>query len=175
MAKFIGFLLLFVIVVGFAIPSLFLDKAFAMDRATTIGAPAKDVHDVVSDFTTWDEWTAWTKEEDPTLEFEYSGSPGQVGHSMSWTGDELGNGTLTLTEVTPDAVRYSMVFDDMAPSQGAILIEERSGGQTAVQWSFSGEFEGMPYWRYMGLMMDRMTGPSFEQGLEKLKVRLESK
>lgn len=173
MAKFIGFILLFVIVVGFAIPSLFLDSAYAMDRTTTMKAPAQKIHGVIADFRTWGDWTVWNKDLDPTLERTYEKDPGEVGHTMTWKGDDLGEGTMTLTEITPEAIRYTMTYEGM-PSTGEFLIEAREGGETGVLWSNAGEFEGMPFKRYYGLFADKVQGPMFEEGLANLKTRVEA-
>ena len=173
MAKFIGFVLILVIVVGFVVPTIFLDKSFAMDRTTEINAGTQEIQEVVTDLTSWDDWTVWTKEVDPTLERTYTGEAGQVGHAMTWSGEDLGEGSLEITEITPDAVRYVMTYEDM-PSKGEFLFNERDDGTTAVRWTSSGEMDGMPYERYFGLIVDRITGPPFEEGLANLKERLEN-
>lgn len=176
MSKAIGLLLAIVIVVGFLIPQLFLSKSFAMDRGTAIAAPQADVHAVVSDLTTWKDWTAWNKTADPTVVYTYTGDPATVGHGMEWSGDKLGKGKLVLTAISPDRIEYEMEFDGQDKSDGSIvLLASGDGGQsTSVTWGFSGEMEGMPYKRYFGLLMDGMVGPDFEKGLSSLKERLES-
>ena len=174
MAKLVGFILLTVILVGFAIPSLFMSKTFAMDRATLIEAPAGEIHEHVRDLRTWKEWTAWNKTVDPSVEYVYVGNAGEIGHSMEWTGDKLGNGKLTLTAVEGDRITYDMMFDGEGGSEGSLVLVPRDDGRsTAVRWEFGGTMEGMPYKRYFGLMVDKMVGPDFEKGLATLKAQLE--
>ena len=176
MTKAIGFVLVLLVVVGFLIPQLFLSKSFAMDRGTLIASPQANVHAVVSDLTTWKDWTAWNKTEDPTVVYSYVGSPGTIGHAMEWTGDKLGKGKLVLTSIAPDRIGYDMMFDDQDAAQGSIVLTPAGeGGQsTTVTWGFSGEMDGLPYERYFGLLMDKMVGPDFEAGLSGLKSRLET-
>jgi hypothetical protein len=176
MSKAIGLLLVTVIVVGFLIPQLFLSKSYAMDRGTVIAVPQAAVHAVVSDLTTWKDWTAWNKEADPTIAYTYVGDPGTVGHAMEWSGEKLGKGKLVLTGIAPDRIEYDMEFDGQDKSAGSIVLAAAGEGSssTSVTWGFSGEMEGMPYKRYFGLMMDKMVGPDFEAGLTSLKERLES-
>lgn len=176
MNKIIGILLTLVVAFGFLVPQLFLSKSFAMDRATVVDVPQAEVHAIVSDFKTWKDWTAWNKEADPTLEYTYTGEPGTVGHSMEWTAEELGNGKLTMTSIEPGRVAYDMVFNGEDPSQGAVVLEPAVGkeGSTAVRWEFKGTMEGMPYKRYFGLLMDKMVGPDFEEGLAGLKKLAEA-
>ena len=176
MTKAIGLMLAILVVVGFLIPQLFLSKSFAMDRGTVIAAPQAKVHAVVSDLTTWKDWTAWNKTADPTVVYTYLGEPATVGHAMEWTGEKLGKGKLVLTSIAPDRIGYDMEFDGRDKSVGSLVLTPTGeGGQsTAVEWGFSGEMEGAPYQRYFGLMMDKMVGPDFEAGLSSLKVRLEA-
>lgn len=171
MAKFIGFALAFVILVGFVVPLVFLSDSYAMDRATEVAAPRAQVHAVVSDLRTWKEWTVWNKEKDPTVEYSYVGEPGAVGQTSTWKGEELGEGSMTITAVSPDRVAYELRFGEEDPAQIEMLLEERGPGATAVKWRMEGKFEGMPYERWFGLMIDRMAGPDFEKGLANLQAR----
>lgn len=172
MSKVIGFILLLVIVLGFIVPQVFLSKSFASERTTEIDAPRAEVHAVVSDLTTWKEWTVWNKEADPTVTFEYTGEPGTVDHSMSWTGEDLGDGFMKIVSVAPERIGYEITFADMKPSDVEMLLEE-SNGKTSVKWAMAGEMEGMPFNRYLGLFMDKLIGPAYEEGLVNLKARFE--
>lgn len=174
MKKFIGALLLFIIVFGFIVPQLFLSQDFAVKRAMTIDVPSAEVHRTVSDLRTWNTWTAWTSEEDPTLAWEYTGEPGEPGHSMEWKGDKLGEGKLTLTTVEAKRIAYTMIFAGSEETQGAFLLTPKAERSTDVSWEFTGEMGGMPFNRYFTLMMDKMVGPDFEKGLQKLKPYLEN-
>ncbi|MFT5731418.1 MAG: hypothetical protein ACJA2W_002511 [Planctomycetota bacterium] len=177
MNKFIGIVLTLVIAFGFLVPQLFLSKSFAMDRGNVIDAPQAEIQAIVGDLSTWKDWTAWNKEADPSLVYTYIGEANTVGHSMEWTGDELGNGKLTLTGIKPGQIDYDMEFEGDGNSRGAIILEPAVGkdGSTAVRWEFSGTMEGMPFNRYFGLLMEKMVGPDFEQGLVDLKALVESK
>ena len=52
--------------------------------------------------------------------------------------------------------------------EGAITLEQ-AGDRIKVTWSNEGDLGGNPVNRYFGLMMDKMIGPDFEEGLAKLK------
>ncbi len=175
MNKFIGIVLTIIVLFGFLVPQMFLSKSFAMHRAAVIDAPQGTVQAKIADLVSWREWTAWNKEADPTVEYTYTGDPGTVGHSMEWTGEELGQGKLTLTSVEAGRVGYDMEMDGSGGAQGAFILEPAKGGATgtAIRWEFSGTMEGMPYERYFGTLMDRMVGPDFEKGLASLKAQLE--
>lgn len=171
MAKFLGFALLFVLLVAFVVPLVFLDDAYAMDRSTEVPAPRDEVHAVVSDLRTWKEWTVWNREADPTVVYSYTGEPGTVGQSMSWKGEELGTGEMTITDVAPGRVAYELSFGGGDPAQIEMLLEPRGPASTAVKWVMGGKFEGMPHERWLGLLIGRMAGPDFESGLANLRER----
>jgi hypothetical protein len=173
MKKFLLIIVLAVVLLGIVIPQFFLDAAYAMDRSTVIDAKPAAITRVVADLRTWDSWTAWNSEVDPTIARAYTGTPGEPGHKMTWTSDELDNGSLEITTIEPTRVAYKMRIDGWDPSNGAFVMKPAADGTTTVKWEFSGEINGFPAKRYFGLMMDRMVGGDFEEGLTKLKAKVE--
>ena len=61
----------------------------------------------------------------------------------------------------------------MGDGTGAIMLEA-GGENTKVTWSNEGDLGANPINRYFGLMMDRMMGPDFEEGLNNLKRAVEA-
>jgi hypothetical protein len=59
-------------------------------------------------------------------------------------------------------------------SQGGIEFE-KSGDGLRIVWFNEGDLGWNPVSRYFGLLMDRMMGPDFEEGLTKLQKRAEGK
>ena len=55
-------------------------------------------------------------------------------------------------------------FDDL--SYASLDLEETSDG-TKVTWGFDSQFGG--FFKYFGLFMDGMLGPTYEEGLTNLK------
>ena len=173
MKKFLLILIAGIVLLGFVVPQIFLDKAYAMDRSATIAARPADIARVITDLNTWESWTVWNSDEDPTLEREFEGAPGQPGHGMSWTAKKLGNGSLTISTIEPLRIGYTMQMEGWDPSEGAFVMTANADGTTDVRWEMSGEITGFPAKRYFGLMMDGMVGPAFEDGLQSLKRKVE--
>lgn len=172
MAKFIGVLLFLAILLGFVIPSFFLSETFASERKTTVAATPAEVAAVVNDFRTWEQWTAWDKEYDPSMVRTFAGEPGQVGHKMTWKGDK-GAGSMEIVEIGADHTKYAFVWETEEPADNVIQYTPAGEGSTEVRWEMSGEFTGLPFERWFGLLMDGMIGKDFEKGLAGLKSRLE--
>ena len=93
-------ILLVILLVIFAIISAFLPSRYEVERERMVDASASEVFAVLSDLSTWPDWTAWNVERDPEAVFEYDGEG--EGSVMTWDGPALGLGRLELTEVQQD-------------------------------------------------------------------------
>ena len=167
---FVAFVAVLLLAVGFLLPT-----RYEVERSIIVQAYREDVHDLVADLEQWERWAPW-KEEDPTLRTTLGDTTRGVGASQSWTGDS-GGGRLHITASDPDTgIAYEMVFLDgerELPASGRIGYTDKTGA-TVVTWSMSGDFDMPVVGGWYALFADRMIGPMFERGLEKLKVAAES-
>src|SRR5687768_9377746 len=70
---------------------------FHVERSTEIDSPRDIPFGMVADFHQWDGWSPWEKL-DPGMKKTYEGTPGAVGSSYHWAGnDDVGEGKMTLT------------------------------------------------------------------------------
>ena len=77
---------------------------------------------------------AWNHAMDPSAQWTYSGTPSGAGAVMTWKGDKMGQGTLTLTNADPQhGVAYSTVIEDMTPAHGTFAFEA-GNTRTKVVW-----------------------------------------
>lgn len=171
MLKIIGIGLGAVIVlfvgIGFALPS-----GYEVSRSVIIDAPPEMIHSYVGELKNWEEWTPW-RDLDPTMKTTYGLITSGVGAHQNWTGDS-GNGELTFTASDESGIVYDLSFDEGAYQSVGRVIYEKSGDGTKVTWDMKGDAGMNIIGRYFGIMMDSMVGPPFEQGLTKLKDRVES-
>lgn len=174
MVKFLKWAVIALVVLfgGIFVVGLMLPAAYSVERTVSISAPPEKVHLMVGDLTQWQEWTPWL-EADPTIETTFGETTSGVGASQTWEG-ESGSGELTFTSSDEQSgVAYDMAFDEGTyESVGTIRYTPSSEG-TTVTWTMEGEMNGVAA-RYMGLAMNSMVGPMFEQGLTKLKARVEA-
>ena len=155
------------VAVGFLLPS-----GYEVERRITIAATTEQIHPLVEDLERWSEWEPW-REGDPTIKVTLGGTTKGVGAHQSWTG-ETGDGELTITESSPaGGIRYDMSFDGGAWLSEARIRYEPQGASTEVVWTMEGDTGSNPIGRYFGLLLDSLTGPMFERGLEKLKAAVE--
>lgn len=155
-------------VVAFVGIGLMLPSAYRVERSIVISADTQTIHALVGDLRRWPEWTPW-QDEDPSIRIVQGTTTSGAGAYQSWSGDG-GSGELTITDSSPDSgVRYDISFDNGAFQCKAALRYSPEGAATRVTWRMSGDAGMNIVGRYFGVMMDRLVGPMFESGLEKLK------
>ncbi|MFH2004905.1 MAG: SRPBCC family protein, partial [Bacteroidota bacterium] len=87
---------------------------------------------------------------------------------------EVGYGSLTITASDPNkSIAMMMDFMESGTATGKFKFEKVEGG-TNVKWSMETDLGMNLIAKYFGLFMDKMVGPDFEKGLNKLKTVAES-
>ena len=168
------FIVLIVLVAIFLIVALFLPSTVSVQRSIEVNKPSNVVYSYVADFNNFDYWSPW-KEIEPTAQTNVDGTPGTVGHKLSWKGQETGEGSFTITELVLDkAVKTQLDFIEPweAVAKNDWTFESTASG-TKVTWYYEGNAD-YPIGRYFGLMTDGMIGPDYEKGLGKLKANVEA-
>lgn len=177
MKLFIRFALAAVMVLLLVIAAgLLLPPHYRVERAIVTQAKPEKLYGIIADLRTWEDWTAWNKELDPTIIRTFSGPATGPGSVMAWDGKKTGQGEFKFTDTTPPGkLGYALSFEHgKYLSTGAFTIETNPKG-TVVRWSNEGDLGMNPISRWMGLFMDRLMGDDFAKGLTKLKERAEAK
>ncbi len=159
----------------FFIFSFFLPAEKYLERKLEINAPAKKVYELISDFSNYKSWNPWSKTE-PDAHGEMSGTPGKTGHKWLWDGKKIGRGYLKIKELVPgEKVISDLIFEKPRKMESLDIwkFESISKEKTMVYWGHRA-FLSYPMGRIFGLMLDKMLGKDFEQGLKNLKELSES-
>src|SRR5437667_51214 len=82
-------LLLFVV-------SLFLPGKWRVERSLSMRADSAAIYPYLANLKRWPEWTPWTKEKDPTLEWSFEGATEGTGAIQRWKSKKFGSGVLRL-------------------------------------------------------------------------------
>ena len=164
------------LVVLLLVVSLFLPSKWRVERSIVIAAKPEAIYPLIGQPKTWPEWTAWTKEKDPTLTFSYSGPEQGVGAVSKWTSAKMGSGTAVLTAADPQkGITFDLSIEEGKFKSIASIAMEPAGDGTKVTWSNYGDLGWNPIARYFGLMFEKWIGPDYEEGLANLKRKLEKK
>jgi hypothetical protein len=143
---------------------------FQVQRSATIHAPVDVVFEQVNDVKKSQAWSPWLKME-PDAKVTLEGPAAGEGAAMTWDGNKIGAGTMTIIDSRQDRLvqsRLDFVKPFKSTSTAEFLFIEQ-GDTTTVTWTMSGKNNFMG--KAMGLFMncDKMIGEQFEQGLANLK------
>jgi effector-binding domain-containing protein len=165
---------LVVLVVLFFAVGLALPRKVHLERSTSIAAPQATVFTLVNGYKRYNQWSPWAAK-DPSATYTFEGPAAGPGARMSWQGDAktVGTGAQWITESTPfEKVVMNLDFGaDGAATSSFLLAPEADG--TRLTWTFETDLGRNPVSRYVGMMMEGMLAPDFEQGLASLKTLAE--
>jgi hypothetical protein len=163
--------LLLLSVAGFLLPS-----SYVVERAISIEASTTSTFNTIADLNTWPTWSPWQKNADSTLVYTYTGAPGTPGSKLAWTGNSVGSGEITITQLNPaDGVFYEISASGETMAKGQARFLDKGDTRTRVAFTYSAELGWNPMQRFAGLFADGQVGPQFEAALLRLKATLESK
>lgn len=140
---------------------------YQVKKECLINSSINSVRPLIENFQHWNSWSPWTVIE-PNCPIQIKGSPGQVGHSMSWDGEVIGSGKNTLTKNEPNCLSYDLEFFKPFKSQAKVqfLFEEKFE-ETQVTWTLK---SSMPFFLFfMVKMMKNWIGMDYDRGLRMLK------
>jgi carbon monoxide dehydrogenase subunit G len=152
-----------IVLVGF-----FLPGTTHIERSTVIKAPVAKVFGLVSDLRNMQQWSPW---QDSLGKWTFSDTTHGMGAFMAWDTPKLQQGKLTILEVVENKkIHQELEFGGMGKSIADYQLEDQNGS-TKITWTMDTENGLNPLKRWMGvLMMDRMLGKDYEQGLANLKA-----
>ena len=153
-----------------------MPEHYVVEREQRIHASPAAVQERIVDFRRWQAWSPW-EDVDPALRRSYSGATSGVGAVYEWEGNrKAGKGRMEITSVEPDrSVAIDLQFLKPFKARNATTFTtERQGDDTLVRWSMTGRRTFMT--RVMGIFssMDKMIGPDFEKGLDRLQADAEA-
>ena len=154
---------------------LFLPSTWHVERSVAVAAPPEAIAPLIVDLRQWEQWAAWNNAMDPTMVTDYAGPPSGVGASMTWRGDEMGQGTMVITKVAPGRVEYDMSLEEQGtPAHGQFILEA-AGGETTVTWIDEGDMGWFIPGRYFIPALESMLGEHFQIGLDRLRPLAEAR
>lgn len=169
--KIIGLILLIIIGLPLVI-ALFVSNDFSYEDQVSINAPIQKVWDQTNTLQKMDNWSPWGKK-DPDLNQSFTGADGSVGSQNCWDSQhpEVGAGCQTITKVNaPYLLETRLDFTRPQESQGDGYVKlEESNGTTIVTWGIKSEFDYPMNILNLLMSAEDAMGPSFKEGLGKLK------
>ncbi len=142
-------------------------EEYGLERSIVIKAPVGVVFENVNNLKKNEAWAPWGLE-DKTMKITYNDIAAGVGASSSWTSEDSGEGTQTITEsVANKRILTELDFKKEGKAAAEWAFEETPEG-VKVTWYFRGKAGGLGD-RIFGMFIDTFLGKYYEQGLAKLK------
>ena len=164
-----GFLLL--VVVG---AMVFLPRIVPVERKLVINTSPERVYPYLVNLEEWQKWNPWGAK-DPRMKISYGDKKEGEGASYSWVSESQGSGSMTISKaVEPTRLETDLDFGDQGTAKAHFELKSVGENQTEVIWHMDADMGNNPIGRLFGTMMDKMIGPDFEDGLNRLKKLSES-
>lgn len=165
-----GIILIIVLaVVGFVGIAYILPPEAVVERNRVIKAPPEVVYAIAGHLRRYNEWSPWFAL-DPKAEYKLEGPEQGTGQKISWSSanPQVGKGSLTVTEVSPnEKIATAVDMGEMGKWTTTMTLVPVNNGSTSVTWTFRTELSGVLE-RWMGLEYDKWVGADFQQGLTNL-------
>ena len=166
--KYILFLLL-ILIIGLSIYVAVQPNSFEVSKERTINAPTSLIYDQIIEFKNWEQWSPW-KEKQPDSKIIYAELTKGAEGSFSWE-DDNGTGSIkTISETPNKSIEQEIQFDDFEPSSINWTFNQEPDGKTKVTWQIKADKIPFMFKAYSAFSggFDKIFGPDFERGLEKL-------
>lgn len=135
--KYLFFLLL-LIIIGSAIYFGTKDGSYNIQDSAIIPAPAEVVFEKVNNFSSWESWSTW-KKQDPDLVFNFAEKSSGQGAVLSWEGKK--SGSISTVKVIPNReIDQELTYQTPTGERNAKMywIFEPKGDSTKVIWGTKG-------------------------------------
>jgi hypothetical protein len=164
----VGGLFVLLILIGFAFPA-----KLEVSKRVVIHASPQAIFEEINNLERWEQWQYWNTL-DPDMKIIYGEKREGTGASYSWTGPELGEGTLSITESIPNkSIAISMNFGG-SPAQGFYSLEP-DGENTTLNFNFSNDVGMNPMGRWINIFIKGEIEKSFDYAGDKIKIIAEAK
>ncbi|MCB0326360.1 MAG: SRPBCC family protein [Bdellovibrionales bacterium] len=163
----LAFALLFVTLIVAAI----LPASYELESSIEIQGDIQTIYDSIADFETWEHWSPWVEKE-PTAQWIYQGSPKTLRSRMSWRGEILGQGSMTLVETNPPKKLRVLVEIEkpwVSRMLGEFYFRNVAPSRVEVQWINEGDLS-YPIERVLGYWIRQQIQKDFEKALQNLKT-----
>lgn len=178
MKKILGGLGLLIVAALVLVALLALRKpdSFRVERQTLVQAPPERVFAQINDIERMRSWNPWERK-DPSVRGTYGATRVGVGAHYAWVSEQVGDGSMTITESTPvSRVVFRLDFlKPMTATNQAVYTLTPEGSGTRVSWAMTGPSPFVTKVMQVVMDFDQMIGRDFEAGLSALKAQAETR
>ncbi len=164
----LGGLVVLLVLIGFVLPA-----KLEISKSVSISASASNVFEEINNLERWEKWQYWNTL-DPDMKITYGEKKEGTGAMYSWSGPQLGEGKLSITEsISNKSVAVEMNFSGNPAS--AFYSLEPDGENTKLNFNFSNDAGMNPIGHWINVFMKSEIEKSFDYAGEKIKSIAEAK
>lgn len=161
--------------VALALVGVARSRTWVVERSIVMHATPEVIHGLVANLRRWNEWSAWTRNEDPAGRYTYEGPTVGQGAKRLWLGPVLGRGSSEITNADP--VRGVWLDERIESAEvnahASLTYVAEGGGTTRVNWHDSGDLPPV-IGSWFRQDVERRLGERMEESLSRLKQLAES-
>jgi effector-binding domain-containing protein len=177
--KILKYILFFVagVITLATIVSFFLPSQCHVERSMEMNCTPEQAFPLVNNLKKWDIWSPW-HHKDSAMVKNYGDVYEGIGANYSWKSNhrDVGNGSIKYVEVKPNEfIKAEMYFMDNSSAAFGTYKFDKTDKGCKVTWGMDCDMS-KPFviGKFFGMMMDKMIGPDFENGLAELKKASEN-
>lgn len=173
--KYLFFLFL-IIIIGASVYIATKDGSYQIEKQQMIAAPQEVIYDEVNDFTTWQDWEAWSRN-DEDLIINYGETTSGEGATYTYKSEESGEGEIKTIKAIPHSSidQTITIKTTFGKSISDIYWKfEEKNDSTLVTWGLKGDqtFMEKASFLFQDESLGEMMKPKFEKGLSNLKAEI---
>jgi len=169
--KIIFFSLLAIIAIVL-VAAAFLPDNITITSNIIINTKPEKVYDNVVYLKKWKNWSPF--EHDSTMSSKFSGPEAGVGSTREWSGEVIGAGKMTTVAANGSHIKNRYDFGKKGGATGDWTFTTLDATKTKVIWSTHITGLKYPVERILGIFLNPLMKPMFDNGLKDLKEYTET-
>jgi len=156
------------------IAGLFISSKYRFSKSILIHADKKKVFNSIDELKEWAIWSAWSKDNDKTIDISYGEKSQGVGAIMNWKGKKMGRGEIAIKKSEPykEMLAHAVFNKGIFKMDFQFTLEEEKD-HTKLTWLVSGKTKRSAFAKILGRIIPKWMGKDIETSLKILKHHCE--
>ncbi|MDQ6902500.1 MAG: SRPBCC family protein [Bacteroidota bacterium] len=151
--------------------TLFLPSKVTVSKSTTINAGENKVMAQLIDFNNWKNWYPAIQDENVSVNI----SPANKNLLEIYSITKHGKLSITLLVSKKDSVTFSVAQGEKNNQTYQFAMVPNGEAKTLLTWNINVDLGPYPWKKFIGIFLDKISGPSYDDALQKLKTAAEIK
>ncbi len=165
---------LLVVAASLCAMSYLLPATCVAEHSIVLATPPERIFPYLNNPSQWENWSAWSKDSDPTLFHMYGGAWAGPGARHSWNGEKIGRGQRIFKMAeAPLLLQYEQIMAGETDTTIGYFRLEKLEDSTRVTWQETTPLADNPIARCKGAWKKYRSEEEIKKGLAGLKSLLE--